>query len=72
MKPSIPSTKPYKNKYVLTTKIDLEILNLCKKLLKLNLRKNDKDLVLLIKTQLEKDWRKHLIIKLEKLVKKYR
>ncbi len=59
-------------KYVLKTKRDLEILNLCNKLLKFNLSKKDKDLVFLIKTQLEKDWRKHLIINLKKLLKKYK
>ncbi len=59
-------------KYVLKTKRDLEILNLCRKLEKSKLSKNDKDLVKLIKTQLEKDWRKYLIIKLEKLAKKYK
>ena len=59
------------NKYILKTKRDLDILNLCNKLLKIKLSKSDKDLVLLIKTQLEKDWRKYLIIKLNKLVQKY-
>ena len=57
-------------KYVLKTKRDIKILNLCKKLLKEKLSKSDKDLILLIKTQLEKDWRKHLIIKLDKLLNK--
>ncbi|HLC61020.1 MAG TPA: hypothetical protein VJJ52_06350 [Candidatus Nanoarchaeia archaeon] len=59
------------NKYILKTKRDLEILNLCNKLLKIKLSKNDEDLVKLTRTQLEKDWRKYLIIKLEKLIKKY-
>lgn len=58
-------------KYILKTKLDLEILNLCNKISKLKLSKEDRDLILLVKTQLEKDWRKHLIIKLEKLIKKY-
>jgi hypothetical protein len=49
----------------------LEILKLCNKLLKTKLSKSDKDWVLLIKTQLETDWRKHLLIKLNKLVRKY-
>ena len=57
-------------KYLLKTKRDLEILKLCNKLLKLELSKSDKDLVLLIRTQLEKDWRKHLINQLSKLLKK--
>jgi len=53
-----------KMKYVLKTRRDLEILKLCNKLLKIKLSKPDKDLILLIEAQLEKDWRKHLIIKL--------
>ena len=59
-------------KYVLKTKRDLEIFNSCNRLLKLNLSKVNRNLVLLIKTQLEKDWRKHLTIKLNKLLKKYK
>ena len=58
-------------KYVLKTKKDIEILNLSKRLEKPKLSKADRDLVTLIKTQLERDWRKYLIIKLEKLSKKY-
>ena len=59
-------------KYVLKTKRDLEILDSCNKLLKNRLSKSDKDLVLLIKTQLETDWRKYLLIKLDKLLHKYK
>ena len=59
-------------KYILKTKSDIEILNLCKKLEKLKLSRNDRDLVALIKTQLEKDWRKYLIKRLKHLVKKYK
>lgn len=58
-------------KYILKTKRDIDILNLCKKLEKLELSKKDKDLVALIKTQLEKDWRIYLLTELEKLLKKY-
>ena len=58
-------------KYILKTKSDIEILNLCKKLEKSKLTKYDKNLVALIKTQLEKDWRRYLVTKLEKLLKKY-
>ena len=58
-------------KYLLKTKRDLEILNLCKSLGKSRLSKADRDLAALIKTQLENDWRKHLIIKLNKLSNKY-
>ena len=59
-------------KYILKTKRDIKILNLCNKLLKLKLSKPDNDLVLLIKTQLEKDWRKHLINVLDKILRKYK
>ena len=58
-------------KYVLKTKRDITILNLCKKLEKLKLSKADRDLVALIKTQFERDWRKYLVKFLEKLLKKY-
>ena len=58
-------------RYILKTKGDLEILKLCNKLLKGRLSKSDRSLVLMIKTQLESDWRKYLLIKLSKLVKKY-
>ena len=57
--------------YVLKTKRDIEILNSCKKLEKLKLSKADRDLVTLIKTQLERDWRKYLLNALEKLLIKY-
>ena len=59
-------------KYVLKTKRDLEILDSCNKLLKNKLSKSDKDLVLLVKTQLETDWRKYLLIRLDKLLHKYK
>ena len=59
-------------KYVLKTKRDLEILDSCNKLLKNKLSKSDKNLVLLIKTQLETDWRKYLLMKLNKLLDKYK
>ncbi len=59
-------------KYLLQTKRDIEILDKCKQLEKQKLTKEDKALVKLIKTQLEKDWRKHLLDKLDKLLKRYR
>lgn len=58
-------------KYVLKTKRDITILNSCKKLEKLKLSKADRNLVALIKTQLERDWRKYLLNALEKLLRKY-
>lgn len=63
--------KPDRKKYVLKTKKDIDILFLCKQLEKSRLSKSDKSLVALIKSQLEKDWRKHLMKKLIELHKKY-
>ncbi len=65
-------TKLEKKKYVLITKRDLEILNLCKKLERLKLSKNDQILIALIKTQLEKDWRKYLLERLNETLKRYK
>ena len=59
-------------KYILKTKRDVTILNSCKRLEKLRLSKADRDLVALIRTQLERDWRKYLLAYLEKLLKKYK
>ena len=56
----------------LKTKKDLEIFNLCKKIQKSKLSKNDKVLITLMKTQMEKDWRKYLIRKLIALSRKYK
>ena len=61
-----------RKKYVLSTSIDFEILGKCKQLEKLNLSKEDKFLVELIKAQLEYDWRKSLTRTLDKLLKKYK
>ena len=59
-------------KYILKTKRDLKILNLCKKLEKAKLSKSDKNLIVLIKTQLERDWRIPLLKELKKILIKYR
>jgi len=64
-------TPKEKKKYSLPEKRDREILSKVKQLEKLNLGKADKTLVALIKTQLEKDWRKPLMQGLDKLLKKY-
>lgn len=58
-------------KYVLATDDDYLILGKCKELEKKNLSQNDREIVALIKTQLEDEWRKHLIIALNKLSRKY-
>jgi hypothetical protein len=71
MKEYIP-TKAEKKKYPLPEKKDFEILGKCKILEKKRLLKKDKDLVKFIKTQLLDDWRKPLIIELNKLIKKYK
>jgi hypothetical protein len=65
-------TKAEKRKYLLPKHADLEILTKCKQLKKKNLNKDEKLLVKLIKSQLEKDWRKPLILKLNQLLKKHR
>lgn len=48
-------------KYVIDEKMDLVIFNKIKELEKLKLNKKDREMVRLIKTQLEKDWRKYLV-----------
>jgi len=61
-----------KKKYVLWRSSDLDILSFCKILEKTNLKKNDKQLVKLIKSQLESDWRKPLIKTLKKIMRNYK
>ncbi|MFH0739629.1 MAG: hypothetical protein V1819_00745 [bacterium] len=60
-----------KKKYVLATDVDFEILDKCKKLEKLKLSQEDKVLVALAKAQLEEDWRKSLVKKLNQLLARY-
>lgn len=60
-------TPAEKKKYVLPEKRDFEILAKCKELETMKLSKGDKEMVKFIKTQLEKDWRKYLIKKLNQL-----
>lgn len=67
-----PLTKTEKRKYVMSTNQDYEILGKSKKLEKMKLEKREELLIKLIKTQLEYDWRKHLILELNKLLRKYR
>ncbi len=53
---------PYeKNSYFLNDKKDLVILSKIKHLESLKLRRNDEEVVKLIKSQLKKDWRTPLI-----------
>lgn len=58
-------------RYVLKTERDVEILSKCRKLERAKLSKEDRESVRLIKSQLENDWRKPLIKKLDIIVKKY-
>ncbi len=73
MKPakSFPLTKAEQRKYVMPTSEDYEILKKVKQLEKLKLTKEEKKVVRLIKTQLELEWRKYLLMALTKLLKKY-
>ena len=59
-------------KYLLVLKADFEILEKCKIAEKKKLCKEDRELVRLIKSQLEKDWRKPLHRELDKLIRRYR
>lgn len=61
-----------RKKYALPKIRDLEILAKCKYLEKLRLTKQDKESVAFIKTQLEYDWRKPLLKRLNRLLKKYK
>ncbi len=64
-------TSQEKKSYVLAEKGDLKILFVCKELEKLELEKGDKAVVGLIKSQLQRDWRKPLLQKLSQLAKRY-
>ena len=65
-------TSSEKKKYVLSTDADFEILAKCKKLEKVKMKKEDKFLVKLIRTQLELEWRKYLVKTLDQLLKSYK
>lgn len=67
-----PLTKTEKRNYVMSTNEDYEILGKIKQLEKLPLTKQEKILVKLIKTQLVYDWRKYLLLELNRLLKKYK
>lgn len=70
-KPPALECLEFSTKYVLDEKRDLDILYKCKKLEKLNISKSDRRFVKFLKTQLEEDWRKPLIKKLNALLRKY-
>ena len=60
-------TEKDKKKYALPTKLDKEILLKIKNLEKKKLSKKNKEMLKLIKSQLEYDWRKPLIKELNKI-----
>ena len=64
-------TESEKNKYVLKTEQDYEILTKIKQLEKKKLSSEDKKLVAFLRTQLEEDWRTPLIQFIDRLLKKY-
>lgn len=66
-----PITEFEEKKYVMSTDEDFEIISKVKQLEKLNLKKEDKTLVKLIRTQLEHDWRKPVIRTLNRMLQKY-
>ncbi len=59
-----------KRNYVMNDKRDFIILNKIKELEKKKLDTKDKEIIRLIRTQLEKDWRSPLIIFLNKLLRR--
>ena len=63
--------KSDKKKYEFVEKRDYAILSKIYQLEKFNLTESDKDLVKFIRTQLKRDWRKPVIQKLDRLLKKY-
>jgi hypothetical protein len=67
----IKLTTAEKKKHLLPEVRDFEILAKVKELGKKDLNNEDKKLIKLIKSQLERDWRKYLIEKLNQLLKKY-
>lgn len=64
-------TRTEKRRYVLGTDQDYKILTKVKQLEKLNLNKQERLLITLIKSQLERNWRKGLMQELNKILHKY-
>ena len=62
-------TNVERKKYLLSVDSDYHILDMCKQLEQSKLTKKDRTLVALIKSQLEKDWRKPLLHTLTKLIR---
>jgi hypothetical protein len=72
MKPAIKVSAAERKRFVLATDKDLVILAKIKQLKKSSLTPEDKNLINLIQTQLELDWRSPLIKALNKLSRKYK
>lgn len=68
----IKITSADRKRYPLPDKSDLEILRKIKYLEKMKITKSEKDLLKLIRSQLLDNWRKPLIVILNKMIKKYR
>ena len=67
----VTKNKKVSDKYVMSVNDDFEIMNLIKQLEKKKLSKSDREVIKLLKTQLEHDWRLPLKSFLEKLMRKY-
>ncbi len=65
-------SKSEKRNYVMSTDHDFEIILKIRKLEKLGLSKNDAEFIKFIRTQLELNWSRPLIKKLDSLLKKYK
>ena len=57
---------------MLKRKRDSRILLMCKALMRQRLTKEDHRVVILIQSQLNDDWRRTLVVELNRLLKKYR
>ncbi len=68
---SFSPTAEEKQKYILKTEQDYEILGKIKQLEKKKLSSDDKKLIAFLRTQLEQDWRTPMIKRLDELLKKY-
>ena len=71
LKANFKIKKAEQKKYVLSLDEDYHILGKIKILLQQKLTKEDKEIVTLLRTQLEHDWRKPLLTYLNKTIKKY-
>ncbi len=72
MKINVMVKKKDRKKYLLLEKRDYEILGKIYKLEKQKLSREDKKIINFIRTQLEKDWRKPLLVFLNGLSRKYK